>query len=111
MAPDQLTSGVTAALLELPPFNSLSAQQVRGLVCVWGGEGLSSGPAVGLGTRTFNRLGTRVAWFPRGCPRCVHEAAIRALRDHQGMCEQCVDDTAVCDTRTALTARAEEHRP
>lgn len=112
MAPDQtVSSRPAAAALELPSFNSLSSQQVRGYVCVWGGEGLLSGPAVGLGTRTFNRLGTRVDWFPRGCPRCVHEAAIRAIREHTGTCEQCVDNTAACDTRRALEALAEEHKP
>lgn len=111
MAADQMTSGPTAAILNLPPFNSLSAQQVRGTICVWGGESLANSPAVDLGTRTFNRLGTPVNWYPRACPACTRAAAQVALGEHVGMCEQCVDDSSHCTERHALRQLAEEPRP
>jgi len=65
---------------------------------------------VNLGPRTKKRLGRPYQWFPQGCPRCVHEAAIRVLRDHPGMCEQCTDDATVCGTRAALERLAREGR-
>ena len=89
-------------LLPLPSLDGLTEQQVRGTACVWDGVPLLGSAAVNLGPRTKKRLGQAYQWFPQACPRCVHEAAIRALRDHAGMCEQCTDDASACDIRRAL---------
>lgn len=82
--------------LDLPALGTLTEQQVRGQACVWDGVPLSGVPAVDLGARTATRAGRPTQWFPRGCPRCVAEAALRALHAHAPSCEQCVDDAARC---------------
>ncbi|MFI7293934.1 hypothetical protein [Streptomyces sp. NPDC050121] len=89
-------------LLPIPSLDGLVERQLRGYVCVWGGEELANATAVNLGPRQKKRLGSTYRIFPRACPACVREAAIRALREHDGMCEQCTDDASHCDTRRAL---------
>ncbi|MDX3243684.1 hypothetical protein [Streptomyces sp. ME18-1-4] len=98
------------ALLQLPSLDGLTEQQVRGTACVWDAVPLLGITAVNLGPRTKKRLGQQYQWSPQACPRCVREAAIRALREHHGMCEQCTDDAAVCDIRAALERLAREGR-
>lgn len=95
-------------LLPLPSLDYMSERQLRGMVCVWGGEELVNGMAVDLGPRTKKRLGGTYQIFPRACRTCAHEAAIRVLRVHKGACEQCVDDASVCDVRTTLEQLARE---
>lgn len=90
------------ALLPIPAVETMTERQLRGYVCVWGGEELANATAVNLGPRTKKRLGSTYRIFPRACPACVREAAIRELRDHDGMCEQCTDDASVCGIRLAL---------
>jgi hypothetical protein len=91
-----------AEVLELPALDVLTEPQVRGQACVWDAVPLSGIAAVDLGTRTASRAGRSTHWFPRGCPRCVAEAALRALHAHAPSCEQCVDDAAECPEGLAL---------
>jgi hypothetical protein len=98
------------ALLPLPSLDGLTEQQVRGTACVWDAVPLLGIEAVNLGPRVKKHLGRTYDWFPQACPRCVREAAIRAVREHPGMCEQCTDDASVCDTRRALDELAREGR-
>lgn len=107
MAPEPaVASGMSTPdallLLPLPSLDGLVERQLRGYVCVWGGEELANSTAVNLGPRRKKRLGGDYQIFPRACPACVREAAVRALREHDGMCEQCTDDASVCSTRCAL---------
>ncbi|MEH0574280.1 hypothetical protein QBA54_07250 [Streptomyces sp. B21-108] len=101
---------VDFALLPIPALDGLSQEQVRGAACVWCDTGLDTATAVDLGERRHKRLDGHYSTFPRACPSCVREAAIRALREHPGMCEQCVDDASVCDSRRALDHLAREGR-
>jgi hypothetical protein len=75
--------------LELPALDGLTAEQVRGAVCVWDGVILTPETAVDLGPRKKRRLDGAFNWFPRGCTRCVADAAYRALVAHAGDCEAC----------------------
>jgi hypothetical protein len=97
-------------LLPLPSLDHLVEQQVRGYVCVWGGEQLANETAVNLGPRTKKRLGGTYQIFPRACPACTRDAAARVLRVHRGSCEQCTDDASVCSTRAALEQLARDGR-
>jgi hypothetical protein len=112
--PGAVTSGMSTpdalALLPLPSLDGLTEQQVRGTACVWDGVPLLGIEAVYLGPRTKKRLGQTYQWSPQACTRCVREAAIRAIRDHSGMCEQCVDEASACDVRAALDRLAREGR-
>jgi hypothetical protein len=115
MAPEPaVTSGLpireALALLPLPSLDGLTEPQVRGTACVWDGVPLLRVAAVNLGPRPKKRLGQPWQWFPQACPRCVREAAIRALREHHGMCEQCTDDATICRIRRALEQLAREGR-
>lgn len=56
--------------LPLPDPATLSADQLRGAVCVWCLAPLSNTAAQDLGPRTLDAHGTQVRWFPRGCPSC-----------------------------------------
>lgn len=97
MAPTTSPSIAEAlAVLQLPSLEGLTEQQVRGQACVWDGVPLVGISAVDLGARTASRAGRSTRWFPRGCPRCVVEAALRALHAHAPSCGQCVDDAARC---------------
>ncbi|HEY6116987.1 MAG TPA: hypothetical protein VI172_13615 [Candidatus Dormibacteraeota bacterium] len=101
-----VTSGMppreALALLPLPSLDELTEAQVRGTACVWDGAPLLRVAAVNLGPRPKKRLGQEYQWFPQSCPGCVRKAAIQAVREHRGDCEQCTDDTTVCRTRAGL---------
>lgn len=101
---------IGAAVVPLPPFSGLTQQQVRGITCVWDGVALTSETAIDLGTRTFNRLGNDVQWFPRGCRSCTTHAMTEAIHDHGPRCEQCTDDASQCSTRRTLEQIAREAR-
>lgn len=95
-------------LLPIPAVEHMTERQLRGYVCVWGGEELVNSTAVNLGPRTKKRLGGTYRIFPRACPACAREAAIRAVREHRGTCEQCTDDASLCDTLRALDGLRQE---
>ncbi|AYN43432.1 hypothetical protein D9753_02310 [Streptomyces dangxiongensis] len=91
----------TVALLAhipLPPLDLLSDARARGAQCIWGGEPLTTATAIDLGERVTNDA----HWFPRACLRCTRSAVRAARNSHPGQCEQCVDGTALCETRHAL---------
>ncbi|MFD7794301.1 hypothetical protein [Streptomyces sp. NPDC059759] len=90
------TSTEPVTVLPLPGLGELTEPQVRGQACVWDAVPLSGVPAVDLGPQSAQRAGAPVQWFPRGCPRCVADAALRALHEHAPSCEQCVDDGSNC---------------
>lgn len=98
------------SLILLPALDGLSQEQVRGAECIWCTVGLDTATAVDLGERRHKRLDGHYSTFPRSCRRCAGEAAVRALRDHAGQCEQCTDDASLCKTRTALDQVARETR-
>lgn len=102
----------TAALelLELPALDTLTERQVRGQTCVWDAAQLHGRAAVDLGKHETKRAGSPVLWFPRGCPRCVADAALRALHAHAPSCEQCVDDAERCPDGVALRRLMREAR-
>lgn len=97
-------------LLPIPGLTGLSQEQVRGAACIWCDTGLDTATAVDLGERRHKRLDGRYSTFPRACPACAREAAVRVLRVHRGTCEQCTDDTTLCDVRTALEHLTREGR-
>ncbi|MEU8538357.1 hypothetical protein [Streptomyces parvulus] len=86
------------ALLGLPQFGDLTADQVRGAVCVWGSEGLTAERAVDLGEQD----GPDGRWWPRGCPACTASRAHRGLFEHAPSCEQCVDSGERCEINRVL---------
>ncbi|CAK7286735.1 hypothetical protein [Streptomyces misionensis] len=86
------------ALLPVPPYNTLTEHQVRGLDCVWESEYLTTTTPIDLGERTIRRIDTRTSWYPRACRRCVEREALKAVVEHGETCEQCVDDHAQCPT-------------
>lgn len=108
------TAGTTTIdalmLLELPALDGLTTEQVRGAACIWRGEPLTTDTAVDLGERRHKRLDGRYSTFPRGCHRCTHEAAYKALIGHTASCEQCIDDSSQCDTGRALLRLMRENR-
>ncbi|MEV7087728.1 hypothetical protein AB0O07_17800 [Streptomyces sp. NPDC093085] len=79
--------------LVLPQLDLLAPEKARGAECVWCPARLSGDAVVDLGGRESGR-----GWwvFPRACPPCAGVAAHRALLDHRGRCEQCVDEAAEC---------------
>ncbi|MFE7954359.1 hypothetical protein [Streptomyces sp. NPDC057413] len=89
-------------LLPLPTLDGLTDLQVRGYTCIWCGVMLTPATAVNLGERRHRRLGGCYSTYPRGCCSCTADRAHRALLDHGGSCEQCVDDGALCPTGRAL---------
>jgi hypothetical protein len=94
------------ALLPLPDPDTLSADQTRGALCVWGGEPLNTGTAVDLGERV--EQGVRL--FLRACPGCAVRAALRAIHKHAPLCEQCVDDSTQCPPGLGLLRLLREAR-
>ncbi|MFD5491570.1 hypothetical protein ACFWH4_01180 [Streptomyces sp. NPDC127091] len=84
--------------LDLPQLASLTPDQARGAICVWGSERLTAEIAVDLGEQS----GPEGHWFPRACRDCAAARAHRALFEHAPMCEQCVDDAGRCEISLAL---------
>jgi hypothetical protein len=95
-------------LLPLPSLDHMSERQLRGVVCVWGGEELVNGMATNLGPRPKKRLGGVYQVFPRACRSCVRKEAGRVLDVHRGSCEQCTNDAALCATSAALEELAKK---
>jgi len=95
------------ALLALPDVDDLSDEQRRGAVCVWGDSALSPLSAVDLGER---QAGDGTSWWPRACRAHAQRHAMEALQDHSGLCEQCVDDHALCPTGLGLVRLVKETR-
>ncbi|MFZ4234991.1 hypothetical protein ACOZGD_07335 [Streptomyces murinus] len=95
---------VPLALFHLPDYNTLSAWQVRGLACLWGGEDLANMPSVNLGEHTIRRVDTRTSWFPRACYGCTRRHAYRALLDHSALCPFCAsaETAAQCTVGQSL---------
>lgn len=106
----QLPSADATALLRLPDYNALTEQQTRGITCVYDGVALAPATAIDLGERTVKRLGNAVSWFPRACRTCVLPQAMRALQQHAGSCEQCVDDHNQCPIGLGLVRLVREAR-
>lgn len=90
------------ALLKVPEHNALSAEQVRGARCVWCDKLLTAETAVDLPERRIRSLGTHIDTFPRAHRACVGKRAYSALLDHAPCCEQCVDNSAECETGREL---------
>lgn len=106
-----LSPEAALALLELPPLDGLTQEQVRGASCIWCDTPLATETAVDLGERRHKRLGGgRFSTFPRACRDCVHDAAKDAFWAHPGCCEQCADDAAMCETATALRSLIREYQ-
>lgn len=91
-----------AALLPLPDMARMSDAQVRGAACAWCAVILAPATAVDLGPRRIRLLDRHITVRPRGCRTCVADRMPAVLENHAGMCEQCVDDVAVCETARAL---------
>lgn len=91
-----------AALLPLPDMARMSDAQVRGAACAWCAVILAPATAVDLGPRRIRLLDRHITVRPRGCRTCVVARMPAVLENHAGMCEQCVDDVAVCETARAL---------
>ncbi|MEU3507976.1 hypothetical protein ABZ733_08590 [Streptomyces longwoodensis] len=98
------------SLLDLPPLDDLTEDQVRGTACVWCATGLSMDTAVDLGERRHKRLDGSYSTFPRACRPCTRAAGIRALADHAPLCEQCTDDPGTCPEGMALQRLIREYR-
>lgn len=60
-------------LVTLPPVVTLSAQQQRGVHCVFCGTALHTGAVRDLGPQLTEAHGSEVRWFPRSCPSCPKE--------------------------------------
>ncbi|GAA3852768.1 hypothetical protein GCM10023084_03730 [Streptomyces lacrimifluminis] len=90
------------ALLPLPEMAALSDAQVRGAACAWCAVILAPATAVDLGPRRIRLLDRHITVRPRGCRMCVAERVPAVLENHIGMCEQCVDNPAGCDTARGL---------
>lgn len=88
-----LSPDAALALLELPDVDTLSDEQRRGAICVWGRRQLTAESAIDLGER---QLADGRFWFPRADRHCVHRAAMLALQLHSQACEQCTDDYRGC---------------
>jgi hypothetical protein len=89
---DTTPTARAVGLLELPGIANLTADQFRGIVCVWdGSEGpLTEDTAVALGPRRKKRLDGEYEWHPRGCLKHAAAAAMEALFTHCVTdCEQC----------------------
>lgn len=90
------------ALLPIPSLDGLVERQLRGATCIWCGQDLTTDTAVDLGERRHKRLDGHYSTFPRGCRADVNRAAVQAMHDHAGSCEQCVDDRGACGEWMAL---------
>ena len=91
-----------AALLLLPDMARMSDAQVRGAACAWCAVILAPATAVDLGERRIRLLDRHITVRPRGCRTCVAERVPAVLENHVGMCEQCVDNVADCETGNGL---------
>lgn len=60
-------------LVTLPPVAGLSAQQQRGVHCVFCGASLHTGAVHDLGPQVTEAHGSTVQWFPRSCRSCPKE--------------------------------------
>ncbi|MEU0739135.1 hypothetical protein [Streptomyces sp. NPDC006134] len=94
------------ALLVLPDFDTLTSDQVRGAVCVWGTERLTTETSVDLGEQT----GEAGHWWPRACHQHAGVRAYLALYAHVALCEPCVDDVGQCETGRALSRLIRRYR-
>ncbi|MEU0018064.1 hypothetical protein ABZ173_10375 [Streptomyces rochei] len=91
--------------LALPDPDTLTEDQRRGIVCVWGSDRLDTVTAVDLGVQDDE--GAR-CWFPRACPACTADRAHRALLDHASDCTDCrrvpaPGEPTVCEVARVLT--------
>lgn len=93
MPPETVQTGVPTvdaiAMLPLPDLVGLSAHQIEGRVCVWGGEALSGSSPVDLGSRSYEGESGTATAFPRACPVCTSRAAQGVLFDHGTDCMDC----------------------
>lgn len=96
------------ALLPLPPYGSVSAQQARGITCVWDGVALTADTAIDFQPRQVP--GRDELWFPRGCRPCTIRAAMHALTEHSQVCDQCTRDHTACPTGLGLVRAVRETR-
>lgn len=64
-------------LITLPPVTALSAQQQRGVHCVFCGTALHTGAVRDLGPQATEAHGSVIHWFPRSCLSCPKEQACR----------------------------------
>jgi hypothetical protein len=88
------------AELLLPAPEDATDGQLRGADCVWCETGpLNTETAIDLGE---HKIPTGEAWFPRVCLRCAAAWAHRGLFDHASMCEQCTDESSVCEIGRVL---------
>ncbi|MGR8010416.1 hypothetical protein [Streptomyces hypolithicus] len=79
----------TAAAAALPPVETLSQRQQRGMDCVWCGITLTPRTALDLGPQPLRILDHATHWYPRACvSRC---GAYRALLAHTAGCPRCLD--------------------
>jgi hypothetical protein len=97
----------TASRAALPLPDDLNAFQRRGASCAWCKKVVTALTAVDLGEQS-DEDGTVL--FPRGCKKCTEPRAMRALLDHTGSCEQCVDDHTGCETGLSLVRLIREAR-
>lgn len=103
MNTDPDTAPVEAAsLLPLPDMARMSDAQVRGAACAWCAVTLAPATAVDLGVRRIRLLDRHITVRPRGCRMCVADRVPAVLEGHVGMCEQCVDNIAECETGQGL---------
>lgn len=96
-----------AELLPLPDLDGLTDQQTRGATCVWDSTPLTATTAIDLGEQ---QAADGTHWFPRACRPCTLPRAMRALQEHCGLCEQCVDDHTKCPTGLGLVRLVREAR-
>ncbi|WP_405799251.1 hypothetical protein [Streptomyces sp. NBC_01506] len=59
------------AATELPPVESLTERQLRGVDCVLCQTRLNNATAVDLGRREVDAHGMRTLWYPRTCAGCA----------------------------------------
>ena len=71
-------------LVTLPPVVTLSAQQQRGVHCVFCGAALHTGAVRDLGPQLTEAHGSVVRWFPRSCQSCPTGQALPMMCDRCG---------------------------
>ncbi|MFS4105142.1 hypothetical protein [Streptomyces sp. PD-S100-1] len=106
--------------LDLPAPEDLTPAQTRGAVCVWCEVQLTVATAIDLGPRMGLPPGDEpnpdepdknlMRWYPRACTRCTADRAHRALYEHVPLCEQCVDEAALCPVGRTLYRLVREGR-
>lgn len=97
------------ALLPLPEPDTLDEPQLCGRACCWCSKPLSNDTAIDLGQRTSDTHGGTASWFPRTCRGCMGPHVQQTAEHHARICEQCVDDVAVCTMARALRLLSLEH--